>query len=96
MLGEVLGAVPWWGFALGGVGSAAFGLLQVHLMRRAMEGGKPKPWFFAVKLLLWAILLVGLGLLSIPLLLLGVLVASAAMLVGNVALYRRAQKKEVK
>ena len=96
MLGEMLRAVPWWGFALVGVGSVAFGIFQIYLMRRAMAGGKPKPWLFVVKLSLWAILLVALGSLSIPLLLFFVALGSATMLAGNVALYRKAQKKEVK
>ena len=96
MLGEMLRAVPWWGFALVGVGSVAFGIFQTYLMRRAMEGGKPKPWLFVVKLLLWVILLVALGLLSIPLLILFVVVGSVTMLAGNAAIYRKAQKKEVK
>ena len=92
----MLRAVPWWGFALVGVGGVAVGLLQIHWMRRAMEGGKPRPGMFVAKFALWGILLVGLGFLSIPLLLVAVLVASAAMLAGSVALYRKAQKKEVK
>jgi hypothetical protein len=96
MLWETLGALPWWSFALVGVGGVGFGVLQVSLMRRAMGDGEPKPWLFVVKLLLWAILLVGLGFVSIPLLIFFVILGSSTMIAGIAALSRKTQKKEVK
>jgi hypothetical protein len=95
-LWETLDALPWWSFALVGVGSIGFGVFQVSLMRRAMGGGKPRPGLFVLKLLLWAILLTGLGFVSIPLLIFFVVLGTVTMIAGIAALYRKAQKKEVK
>ncbi len=89
---ESMRLIPWWGYALTGVAGLGFGILQVWLMGRSLQDGKPKPWLFAVKLLLWAVALVGIGLISIPLVLLFAVIGSIVLLCGSFWTYCRAQK----
>lgn len=94
-LEEMILAVPWWGFGLTGLAAVGFGALQVLLMRRATRGGTPKPWLFAVKFLLWAVALVTMGFISIPLLVLFALIGTVILLCGTAMAYHRAQREEI-
>ncbi|MDD3213865.1 MAG: hypothetical protein PHY64_09320, partial [Eubacteriales bacterium] len=69
-----------------------FGFLQSLLMKRALLGEKPKKWLYLVKSLLWVAALVAMALISIPLLLVFTVAASAMLLTISALLYRKSQK----
>jgi len=85
-------SVAWWAYLLAASAGAGFGVLQSLLMKRALLGEQPKKWLYAVKVLLWTAALVVMALISIPLLLAFVVIASITLIIASMLLYRKAQK----
>ncbi|MDD3336298.1 MAG: hypothetical protein PHI98_12400 [Eubacteriales bacterium] len=86
--------VPWWGYGLAVLAAVGFGALQCFLTRRAVFSGKPKVGMMALKFALWLAVLVGLAFLSLPILVVFVAVATAALMSAMALLYYRKQKEE--
>jgi len=86
-------SITWWGYAIVVAIGVGFGILQSVMMRGAMLGDKPRKWLYAVKLLLWAVALVVMAIISLPLLVVFVAVASLTLLIGTAIVYRKAQRE---
>lgn len=92
-LWETAKALPWWAFVLAGMGGIGFGAFQVWLLMRAIGTSRPRYGLIVIKLLLWSMALVGMGFISIPLLLLFVACASFTLLAGCMAVYQKAKQE---
>lgn len=70
-----------------------FGVLQSILLKQAVFVKEPRKWLYGVKFGLWAVALVIMALISLPLLIVFVVAASITLLVGSAFFYHRAQKE---
>jgi hypothetical protein len=88
--------VIWWAYPLTVLAGIGIGLLQSVLLRRAALNETPKRWMFAVKTLLWLAALALMALVSIPLLLVFVLVASLTYLIVSLFFIHQIRKEGMK
>ena len=85
--------IEWWAYVLTAAGGLVFGILQGRLMKWAFLAKRPHPWIYGIKLLLWALALVGFALMSIPLLLVFVVASTITLGVSSAVFYHKAQKE---
>ena len=85
--------IEWWAYVLTAAGGLVFGILQGRLMKWAYLAQCPHPWMFGIKFLLWALALVGLALISVPLLLVFVVASTITLGVSSAVFYHKAQKE---
>lgn len=86
-------SVSWWAYALAVLGGFGFGALQSLLVKLAVLGKRKARWLYAVKMTVWAVALVGVGLISLPLLVVFTAAASVAQMVGSALIYAKAKKE---
>ncbi|MCE5342137.1 MAG: hypothetical protein LLF96_00920 [Eubacteriales bacterium] len=84
--------IAWWAYLLTTLAGLGFGFFQSLLMKRAVLGEKPQRWLFALKAALWIAALVLMALVSIPLLLVFVVVASLMLLIVSLRMFLKTQK----
>ena len=85
--------IAWWVYMLTVVGGIGFGILQSLLVKKSLLGEKRHQWLYMLKYLLWGGVLCGLALLSVPVMLVFAVAASAAMLASTAVLYHKARKE---
>lgn len=86
-------SVAWWAYGLAVLGGAGFGVLQSLLVKLAVLGRRQAKWLYAVKMAVWAVALVGVGLISLPLLVVFTAAASILQGVASAVIYKKAQKE---
>ena len=86
-------SIAWWAYCITALAGLTFGVLQSRMIQSAVLGKQPRKWLYAVKLGLWAVALLVMAMISLPLLIVFVVIASITMLVGSALLYHKAQKE---
>ena len=85
--------IEWWAYMLTAAGGLVFGILQGRLMKWAFLAKRPRQWLYGIKFLLWAVALVGLAFVSIPLLFVFVVASTITLGISSAVYYHKAQKE---
>jgi hypothetical protein len=85
--------IAWWSYLLTALAGIALGMLQSLLLKRAVLGEHPQKWVLSVKVFLWAVALICIAFISIPLLVVFAVVSSATHIVVSMGIYRKIRKE---
>ena len=86
-------SIVWWAYLITALAGLGFGVLQCILLKYAVFAQPPRRWMYAIKFGLWALALVVMALVSLPLLVVFAVAASITLLVGSAWLYIKAQRE---
>jgi hypothetical protein len=86
--------IAWWAYLLAGIAGVVLGGAQSLLMKRAVLTGKSGKGLYVLKYVIWVAAILGMGLISLPLMVVFVATGSVTMLVVSFLLYRGIRKGE--